>query len=73
MVAEYLLAYCAPGVDGLLLPAAGDPGKHLHATTLARHFRAAAKTIGVEGLHFHDLRHTGLTLAAQAGAITAEL
>lgn len=34
--------------------------------------RARAK-VGLEGLRFHDLRHTGQTLAALAGATEAEL
>ena len=29
--------------------------------------------LGVPGLHFHDLRHTGNTLAAQAGVSLADL
>ncbi|WP_182897814.1 tyrosine-type recombinase/integrase [Microbispora sp. H10830] len=29
--------------------------------------------MGVKGLHFHDLRHTGNTLAAQSGASLADL
>jgi len=33
----------------------------------------ATKAAGVEGLHFHDLRHTGNTLAAATGASTKEL
>lgn len=31
------------------------------------------KSLGLEGLRFHDLRHTGLTLAGEAGATLAEL
>jgi integrase len=31
------------------------------------------KTIGVPGLHFHDLRHTGNHLAARTGATTKDL
>ncbi|WP_327586673.1 tyrosine-type recombinase/integrase [Nonomuraea sp. NBC_00507] len=31
------------------------------------------KEMGVQGLHFHDLRHTGNTLAAQSGASLADL
>ncbi|MEU0521023.1 tyrosine-type recombinase/integrase [Streptosporangium sp. NPDC006007] len=31
------------------------------------------KEMGVRGLHFHDLRHTGNTLAAQSGASLADL
>ena len=34
---------------------------------------AAVEKIGVPGLHFHDLRHTGNTIAARAGASTREL
>ncbi|WP_405395018.1 tyrosine-type recombinase/integrase [Microbispora hainanensis] len=33
----------------------------------------ALKEMGVKGLHFHDLRHTGNTLAAQSGASLADL
>lgn len=33
----------------------------------------ATKAVGVEGLRFHDLRHTAGTLAAQTGATTKEL
>jgi integrase len=29
--------------------------------------------MGLSGLHFHDLRHTGNTLAAQSGASLADL
>ena len=39
-------------------------------------FRAWNKTrtaVGIEYLHFHDLRHTGNTLAASTGASTKEL
>jgi hypothetical protein len=34
---------------------------------------AAVGKLGVPGLHFHDLRHTGNTLAARTGASTREL
>jgi integrase len=34
---------------------------------------AAVKKLGVPGLHFHDLRHTGNTFAARTGASTREL
>ncbi|MBM0228456.1 tyrosine-type recombinase/integrase [Micromonospora sicca] len=30
-------------------------------------------SVGLAGFHFHDLRHTGNTLAASAGASTREL
>jgi integrase len=34
---------------------------------------SAVTDIGVPGLHFHDLRHTGNTLAAQSGVSLADL
>jgi integrase len=34
---------------------------------------AAVAAIGLPGLHFHDLRHTGNTLAAQDGVSLADL
>ncbi|WP_243707820.1 tyrosine-type recombinase/integrase [Micromonospora sp. KC606] len=34
---------------------------------------AAIGKLGVPGLHFHDLRHTGNTIAARTGASTREL
>ena len=36
-------------------------------------WRAALITAGVQGVHFHDLRHTGNTLTAQAGATLPDL
>jgi integrase len=33
----------------------------------------AVQAIGAEGLHFHDLRHTGNTLAAASGAKLRDL
>src|SRR5206468_11192091 len=33
----------------------------------------ATRAVGVEGLRFHDLRHTAATLAIAAGASTREL
>jgi len=43
------------------------------ASTLNRHWNAARKAAGRPDLRWHDLRHTGATRAAQAGATTADL
>jgi len=37
------------------------------------HFAKARKAARREDLKWHDLRHTGATMAAQVGATTAEL
>ena len=37
------------------------------------YWRRVCAQAGIEGLHFHDLRHTGNTLAASTGASTKEL
>ena len=36
-------------------------------------WRTVTRSVGIVGLHFHDLRHTGNTLAASTGASTKEL
>ena len=48
-------------------------GVPLTAGILQRAWSNARKEIGRPELHLHDLRHTGLTLAAATGATTAEL
>lgn len=71
-VKAHLLAHCAPGADGLLFPSAGDPTRHLHATTLAKVWKPATEAAGVAGLHFHDLRHNAATMTAQVGGTERE-
>ena len=46
-----------------------------HAEAFGRHWRKAVASVkGLpEGVRFHDLRHTGNTLAATTGASTREL
>ncbi len=51
----------------------GPQGGALYRKTFARSWRRARTAVGVEHLHFHDLRHTGNTLAATTGASTKEL
>ena len=41
---------------------------HVHAA-----WAKARTAAGLDGVHFHDLRHAGLTLSAQAGATLAEV
>lgn len=57
--------------EALLFPA--QHGGHLAPTTLHPHWATARKAAGRPDLHFHDLRHTGATLAAATGATLADL
>ncbi len=63
--------HCATGPDGLVIP--GPGGVPFRRATLYTEWQKAVRTVGVEGLRFHDLRHTGNTLAASTGASTKEL
>ncbi|WP_280491082.1 tyrosine-type recombinase/integrase [Nocardia asiatica] len=68
---RHLRDHVKPQRDALLFPA--QHGGHLAPATLYRHFYPARKAAGREDLRFHDLRHTGATLAAVTGATLAEL
>jgi|SRR5690625_170132 len=70
-VEQHLATHAGKAADSLLFPAAN--GGHLQPSTLARHFYKARAAASRDDLRFHDLRHTGATLAAQMGATTAEL
>ncbi|WP_460704057.1 tyrosine-type recombinase/integrase [Luteococcus sediminum] len=48
-------------------------GAHLHHGSLYKVFKPARAAAGRPDLRWHDLRHTGATMAAQAGATTKEL
>ena len=51
----------------------GANGRPLRRATFYRAWHAAIEKVGVGELRFHDLRHTGNTLAAATGASTKEL
>lgn len=72
IVRDHLNQHTAAGRDALLFPA--PTGEHLRGDgALHRDFHAARVEAGRPDLRFHDLRHTGATLAAATGATLAEL
>ncbi len=70
-VHDHLIAHCGRGRDALLFPAARG-GPMAPSVMQAAYYPARAKA-GRPDLRFHDLRHTGATLAAVSGATLAEL
>ncbi|MFE1438963.1 tyrosine-type recombinase/integrase [Streptomyces sp. NPDC058739] len=70
-VRDHLSRYAEPGADGRVFTGAkGATPRRNHFNKL---WHRACDDAGVKGLHFHDLRHTGNTLAASTGASTREL
>lgn len=70
-VKRHLAVHVEPAANALLFPPKN--GEHLQPSTLYRHFYRAREKAGRPDLRWHDLRHSGATLAAQTGATLAEL
>jgi integrase len=72
VLGEHLDEFTVPEPDGLVFPS--GRGTYLQRSNFSRLvWRPAVKQLGLDGLRFHDLRHTAATLAAAAGATTREL
>ncbi|WP_308369220.1 MULTISPECIES: site-specific integrase [unclassified Streptomyces] len=70
-IRAHLKVYSEPGPDGrIFIGAKGATPRRNHFNRL---WHKACREVGIKGLHFHDLRHTGNTLAASTGASTREL
>ncbi|MFB7238111.1 tyrosine-type recombinase/integrase [Streptomyces sp. NPDC056269] len=70
-LATHLAVYAKPGRIGLVFT--GARGGQLRRNNFRRLWLRALKDTGLRDVHFHDLRHTGNTLAATGGATTREL
>jgi integrase len=68
---EHLRCYAAPGPKGLVF--VGPKGGMLRRNNFNPIWRKACVAARVPDAHFHDLRHTGGTLAATTGATIKEL
>lgn len=73
LIRDHLSAHV--GDDSSALVFAGPNGGVLRRGNFRRASRwaLAVETLGLPNLHFHDLRHTGNTLAAQSGASLRDL
>jgi integrase len=70
-IQDHLERFTSPSPDAFVFT--GKMGVPLTAGVLHKAWTKARITVGRTDLHLHDLRHSGLTLAATTGATTAEL
>src|SRR5215472_13197193 len=61
----HLERFAEPGEQGLVF--VGPQGARLRRSNFGRIWARACAKAGVPGVHFHDLRHTGGTLAERRG------
>jgi len=72
-IVKHLMTYVDARPDALVFTGPkGGALRRAHFNNLTRWVETVRK-LGVPGLHFHDLRHTGNHFAAQTGASTADL
>lgn len=69
----HLDQHVGPADDAWVLPGRSDPNDPLLPITLRAAFSRARVRAGMPELVFHDLRRTGNTLAAEAGATPGEM
>ena len=67
----HMATYTDPGPDALVF--SGPAGQIAPREVRMQTWRRARASVGRPDLRWHDLRHTGATLAAQAGATVREL
>lgn len=68
---RHLDEYSAPGKEGFVF--VGVRGNQLRRSNFSKYWADACDDAGVQRIHLHDLRHTGNTYAAEAGASLREL
>lgn len=73
IISDHLDEFVAPEATAKVFASARNPGKALAPSTLTKAFYPARKKIGYPTMHWHDLRHTGGTMAAQAGGTLREI
>jgi excisionase family DNA binding protein len=71
-IAAHIVTYAVPDDDGLVFTS--PEGRPLRLSNFCRRaWRPALRAAGLPMIHFHDLRHSGNQLAADAGANLREL
>jgi integrase len=70
-LADHLQRFADPEPNGLVF--IGPKGGRLRRSNFRTFWHQARGVVGLPDLHFHDLRHTGNTMAAAQGASLKEL
>lgn len=70
-IEQHLAEHVGSDCNSLLFP--NERGGHLQPSTVMRHWYKARAEAGRDDLRWHDLRHSGATMAAVTGASIAEL
>jgi integrase len=70
-IERHLVEYVSEEADAPVFR--GAKGAVPRTANWSKMWRQVTASVGIEGLHFHDLRHTGNTLAASTAASTKEL
>ena len=73
LILTHLDQYVGEDPDAPVFESSIHPGRPTSQTTHNKAWKTARETTGLTTLHFHDLRHTGLTLYAQQGATVKEI
>jgi integrase len=69
-LADHLERFADPKLNGLVF--IGPKGGRLRRSNFRKFWYRARGAVGLPELHFHDLRHTGNTMAAAQGASLKE-
>ncbi len=73
VLSHHLDVFTGAAGDALLFPARRSVGVPMSPSTFYKRYYVARAAIGRPDLRFHDLRHSGATWTAQAGATLGEL
>lgn len=71
VIEGHLAEFVDPEPDAFLFT--GVEGNRLHPEVFRRAWEHARAEVGMDAFRFHDLRHTGATMATQAGATLREV
>lgn len=72
-IVAHMAAHVSTDPEAPVFPSSRDRARPTSPTAFDGAYRAAVRAAGCEGITFHDLRRTSLTLYAQAGATLAEI